>query len=40
MTSGMSSAELIDALLMDVFRIADGAPQSDDIAVWNLLRRM
>lgn len=40
MTPGMSSAELIDALLMHVFMFADGAPQSDDIAVLSLLRRL
>lgn len=34
-----SSAEIIDALLMDVFMFADGAPQSDDIAVLCLMRR-
>ncbi|CAI6081374.1 PP2C family protein-serine/threonine phosphatase [Cohnella sp. JJ-181] len=39
MTPGMSSAEVIDALLMDVFMFADGAPQSDDIAVLSLMRR-
>lgn len=39
MTQGMSSAEVIDALLMDVFMFADGAPQSDDIAVLSLMRR-
>ncbi|QTH40312.1 SpoIIE family protein phosphatase [Cohnella sp. LGH] len=39
MTSGMSSAETIDALLMHVFMFADGAPQSDDIAVLTLMRR-
>ncbi len=39
MTPGMSSAEIIDALLMHVFMFADGAPQSDDIAVLTLLRR-
>jgi sigma-B regulation protein RsbU (phosphoserine phosphatase) len=39
MTHGMSSAEIIDALLMHVFMFADGAPQSDDIAVLTLLRR-
>ncbi|QMV41113.1 PP2C family protein-serine/threonine phosphatase [Cohnella cholangitidis] len=39
MTHGMSSAEIIDALLMHVFLFADGAPQSDDIAVLTLLRR-
>ncbi|WP_419872020.1 PP2C family protein-serine/threonine phosphatase [Candidatus Pristimantibacillus sp. PTI5] len=38
-TSGYSSAEIIDALLMDVFMFADGAPQSDDIAVLCLMRR-
>lgn len=37
--SGYSSAEIIDALLMDVFMFADGAPQSDDIAVLCLMRR-
>lgn len=39
MTPGMSSAEIIDALLMHVFMFTDGAPQSDDIAVLTLLRR-
>jgi len=39
MTAGMSSAELIDALIMHVYMFADGAPQSDDIAVLSLLRR-
>ncbi|MBB6735613.1 PP2C family protein-serine/threonine phosphatase [Cohnella zeiphila] len=39
MTSGMSSAEVIDALLMNVFMFADGASQSDDIAVLSLMRR-
>ncbi|MFC5468669.1 PP2C family protein-serine/threonine phosphatase [Cohnella suwonensis] len=39
MTPGMSSAETIDALLMHVFMFADGAPQSDDIAVLTLQRR-
>lgn len=39
MTPGMSSAEVIDALLMNVFLFADGAPQSDDIAVLSLMRR-
>jgi sigma-B regulation protein RsbU (phosphoserine phosphatase) len=39
MTHGMSSAEIIDALLMHVFMFADGAPQSDDIAVLTLMRR-
>jgi len=39
MTPGMSSAEVIDALLMNVFMFADGAPQSDDIAVMSLMRR-
>lgn len=39
MTPGMSSAEIIDALLMHVFMFADGAPQSDDIAVLTLMRR-
>lgn len=39
MTPGMSSAEIIDALLMHVWMFADGAPQSDDIAVLTLLRR-
>lgn len=39
MTAGMSSAELIDALIMHVYQFADGAPQSDDIAVLSLLRR-
>jgi serine phosphatase RsbU (regulator of sigma subunit) len=39
MTPGMSSAEIIDALLMHVFLFTDGAPQSDDIAVLTLLRR-
>jgi serine phosphatase RsbU (regulator of sigma subunit) len=39
MTPGMSSAELIDALIMHVYMFADGAPQSDDIAVLSLLRR-
>ncbi|OXS56197.1 hypothetical protein B1A99_20740 [Cohnella sp. CIP 111063] len=39
MTPGMSSAETIDALLMHVFMFADGAPQSDDIAVLTLMRR-
>ncbi|MFC5702295.1 SpoIIE family protein phosphatase [Cohnella faecalis] len=39
MTPGMSSAEVIDALLMHVFMFADGAPQSDDIAVLSLMRR-
>jgi serine phosphatase RsbU (regulator of sigma subunit) len=39
MTAGMSSAETIDALLMHVFMFADGAPQSDDIAVLTLQRR-
>ncbi|MDQ6423043.1 PP2C family protein-serine/threonine phosphatase [Paenibacillus sp. LHD-117] len=34
-----SSAEIIDALLMDVFMFAGGAPQSDDIAVLCLSRR-
>ncbi|MCR2802437.1 PP2C family protein-serine/threonine phosphatase [Paenibacillus soyae] len=38
-TKGYSSAEIIDALLMDVFMFADGAPQSDDIAVLCLMRR-
>lgn len=38
-TPGMSSAEVIDALLMNVFMFADGAPQSDDIAVLSLMRR-
>jgi len=38
-TSGYSSAEIIDALLMDVFMFADGAPQSDDIALLCLMRR-
>jgi serine phosphatase RsbU (regulator of sigma subunit) len=38
-TSSYSSAEIIDALLMDVFMFADGAPQSDDIAVLCLMRR-
>jgi serine phosphatase RsbU (regulator of sigma subunit) len=38
-TRGYSSAEIIDALLMDVFMFADGAPQSDDIAVLCLMRR-
>lgn len=38
-TMGYSSAEIIDALLMDVFMFADGAPQSDDIAVLCLMRR-
>lgn len=38
-TTGYSSAEIIDALLMDVFMFADGAPQSDDIAVLCLMRR-
>lgn len=38
-TSNYSSAEIIDALLMDVFMFADGAPQSDDIAVLCLMRR-
>lgn len=39
MTVGMSSAELIDALIMHVYLFADGAPQSDDIAVLSLMRR-
>jgi len=39
MTPGMSSAEIIDALLMHVWMFADGAPQSDDIAVLALMRR-
>lgn len=39
MTKDYSSAEIIDALLMDVFMFADGAPQSDDIAVLCLSRR-
>lgn len=39
MAAGMSSAELIDALIMHVYMFADGAPQSDDIAVLSLLRR-
>lgn len=39
MTPGMSSAEVIDALLMNVFMFAEGAPQSDDIAVLSLMRR-
>lgn len=39
MTPGMSSAEVIDALLMNVFMFADGASQSDDIAVLSLMRR-
>ncbi|MFC5406964.1 PP2C family protein-serine/threonine phosphatase [Cohnella soli] len=39
MTPGMSSAETIDALLMHVFMFADGAPQSDDIAVLTLQRK-
>jgi sigma-B regulation protein RsbU (phosphoserine phosphatase) len=39
MTQDMSSAEVIDALLMHVFMFTDGAPQSDDIAVLTLLRR-
>lgn len=38
-TKDYSSAEIIDALLMDVFMFADGAPQSDDIAVLCLTRR-
>ncbi|XID90238.1 PP2C family protein-serine/threonine phosphatase [Paenibacillaceae bacterium WGS1546] len=38
-TPGMSSAEVIDALLMNVFMFAEGAPQSDDIAVLSLMRR-
>ncbi|MFX3632982.1 MAG: PP2C family protein-serine/threonine phosphatase [Candidatus Pristimantibacillus sp.] len=38
-TKDYSSAEIIDALLMDVFMFADGAPQSDDIAVLCLMRR-
>ncbi|MUT67117.1 PP2C family protein-serine/threonine phosphatase [Paenibacillus sp. NEAU-GSW1] len=38
-TKEYSSAEIIDALLMDVFMFADGAPQSDDIAVLCLTRR-
>ncbi|WP_240941369.1 SpoIIE family protein phosphatase [Paenibacillus sp. HB172176] len=39
LASQYSSAEIIDALLMDVFMFADGAPQSDDIAVLCLMRR-
>jgi sigma-B regulation protein RsbU (phosphoserine phosphatase) len=39
LTKDYSSAEIIDALLMDVFMFADGAPQSDDIAVLCLSRR-
>lgn len=39
MTAPMSSAELIDAMIMHVYLFADGAPQSDDIAVLSLLRR-
>lgn len=38
-TAGMSSAELIDALIMHVYTFAEGAPQSDDIAVLTLLRK-
>ena len=39
MTPGMSSAEVIDALLMHVFMFAGDAPQSDDIAVLSLMRK-
>ncbi|MHA6485330.1 PP2C family protein-serine/threonine phosphatase [Paenibacillus sp. strain BS8-2] len=39
MTKDYSNAEIIDALLMDVFMFANGAPQSDDIAVLCLSRR-
>lgn len=39
MTPGMSSAEVIDALLMHVFMFAGDAHQSDDIAVLSLMRK-
>lgn len=39
MTAGMSSADLIDAMLMHVFQFVGGASQYDDIAVLTLMRR-
>jgi len=38
-TAGFPNADVIDQLLMEVFLFADGAPQSDDIAVLCVMRR-
>lgn len=38
-SAGMPNADVIDQLLMEVFLFADGAPQSDDIAVLCVMRR-